>query len=110
DPDHDPHGGRLAGAVGADEAEDLPRLDGEAEPVERHRRAVALAEPVEFEHARGVLSKPGEPASSSRAAAAACVKLLGVRLIVDGMNVIGSRADGWWRDRDAAMARLVDLL
>jgi uncharacterized protein YaiI (UPF0178 family) len=33
-----------------------------------------------------------------------------VRWIVDGMNVIGSRPDGWWRDRDAAMARLVDLL
>lgn len=33
-----------------------------------------------------------------------------MRLIVDGMNVIGTRGDGWWRDRDAAMARLVDLL
>jgi len=33
-----------------------------------------------------------------------------MRWIVDGMNVIGSRPDGWWRDRDAAMARLVDLL
>ncbi len=31
----------------------------------------------------------------------------GVRWIVDGMNVIGTRPDGWWRDRDAAMARLV---
>ena len=33
-----------------------------------------------------------------------------MRWIVDGMNVIGSRPDGWWRDRDAAMGRLVDLL
>jgi predicted RNA-binding protein with PIN domain len=33
-----------------------------------------------------------------------------VRWIVDGMNVIGTRPDGWWRDRDAAMGRLVDLL
>jgi predicted RNA-binding protein with PIN domain len=33
-----------------------------------------------------------------------------VRLIVDGMNVIGTRPDGWWRDRDTAMARLVDRL
>ncbi|HUR86423.1 MAG TPA: NYN domain-containing protein [Solirubrobacteraceae bacterium] len=30
--------------------------------------------------------------------------------IVDGMNVIGSRPDGWWRDRHAAMVRLVDRL
>jgi predicted RNA-binding protein with PIN domain len=33
-----------------------------------------------------------------------------MRYIVDGMNVIGTRPDGWWRDRDAAMARLVDRL
>jgi uncharacterized protein YaiI (UPF0178 family) len=26
------------------------------------------------------------------------------------MNVIGTRPDAWWRDRDAAMARLVDSL
>ena len=30
--------------------------------------------------------------------------------LVDGMNVIGSRPDGWWRDRDRAMLGLVDLL
>lgn len=28
--------------------------------------------------------------------------------IVDASNVIGSRPDGWWRDRPAALARLVD--
>jgi predicted RNA-binding protein with PIN domain len=33
-----------------------------------------------------------------------------VRYIVDGMNVIGTRPDGWWQDRDAAMLRLVDEL
>jgi predicted RNA-binding protein with PIN domain len=32
------------------------------------------------------------------------------RLIVDGMNVIGSRPDGWWRDRPRAMRRLVEAL
>ena len=32
------------------------------------------------------------------------------RWLVDGMNVIGTRPDGWWRDRDAAMLRLVDLI
>jgi predicted RNA-binding protein with PIN domain len=29
-----------------------------------------------------------------------------VRLIVDGNNVMGSRPDGWWRDRAGAAARL----
>jgi predicted RNA-binding protein with PIN domain len=28
------------------------------------------------------------------------------RWLVDGMNVIGARPDGWWRDRPAAMRRL----
>jgi predicted RNA-binding protein with PIN domain len=32
------------------------------------------------------------------------------RWIVDAMNVIGSRPDGWWRDRHAAMERLVGRL
>lgn len=27
--------------------------------------------------------------------------------VVDAMNVIGSRPDGWWRDRAAAIERLV---
>lgn len=31
-------------------------------------------------------------------------------VLVDGMNVIGSRPDGWWRDRTGAMARLVAQL
>lgn len=30
--------------------------------------------------------------------------------LVDGLNVIGSRPDGWWRDRRAAMRRLVAAL
>lgn len=33
-----------------------------------------------------------------------------MRYLVDGMNVIGTRPDGWWKDRDGAMARLVDRL
>ncbi len=32
------------------------------------------------------------------------------RWIVDAMNVIGSRPDGWWKDRRSAMATLVDRL
>jgi predicted RNA-binding protein with PIN domain len=31
-------------------------------------------------------------------------------LLVDGMNVIGSRPDGWWRDRAGAMRDLVASL
>jgi predicted RNA-binding protein with PIN domain len=30
--------------------------------------------------------------------------------IVDGMNVVGSNPDGWWRDRRAAMRRLAEHL
>jgi len=33
-----------------------------------------------------------------------------VRWLVDGMNVIGTRPDAWWRDRHGAMVRLVDML
>jgi predicted RNA-binding protein with PIN domain len=32
------------------------------------------------------------------------------RYVVDGMNVIGARPDGWWRDRTAAMKRLAGAL
>jgi predicted RNA-binding protein with PIN domain len=32
------------------------------------------------------------------------------RLIVDAMNVIGSRPDGWWRDRNGAAVRLIESL
>lgn len=33
-----------------------------------------------------------------------------VLLVVDAANVIGSRPDGWWRDRGAAAYRLLDDL
>lgn len=32
------------------------------------------------------------------------------RWIVDASNVIGSRPDGWWRDREGATRRLLDDL
>ena len=32
------------------------------------------------------------------------------RLVVDAMNVIGTRPDGWWRDRDGAARRLIAAL
>jgi hypothetical protein len=31
-------------------------------------------------------------------------------LVVDGANVVGSRPDGWWRDRPGAARRLHDRL
>ena len=33
-----------------------------------------------------------------------------VELVVDAANVVGSRPDGWWRDRPGAAARLVAAL
>jgi predicted RNA-binding protein with PIN domain len=33
-----------------------------------------------------------------------------MRWVIDGMNVIGTRPDAWWRDRHAAMVKLVDML
>ena len=33
-----------------------------------------------------------------------------MRWLIDGMNVIGTRPDAWWKDRHAAMIRLVDML
>ncbi len=52
------------------------------------------------------LEVPG-PARLQRIAAVADLE---VEVVVDGMNVIGSVPDGWWRDRDGAVARLVDEL
>jgi predicted RNA-binding protein with PIN domain len=36
--------------------------------------------------------------------------LIVVRWLIDGMNVIGTRPDAWWKDRHGAMIRLVDML
>ncbi|MBY0286479.1 MAG: NYN domain-containing protein [Mycobacteriaceae bacterium] len=33
-----------------------------------------------------------------------------MRWIVDGMNVVGSRPDGWWRNRRSAMSTLIEHL
>jgi uncharacterized protein YaiI (UPF0178 family) len=33
-----------------------------------------------------------------------------MRWVIDGMNVIGSRPSGWWRDRPGAMRELVEEL
>jgi predicted RNA-binding protein with PIN domain len=34
----------------------------------------------------------------------------GIRWLVDGMNLIGSRPDRWWNDRDRAVRRLIGEL
>jgi len=34
----------------------------------------------------------------------------GTALVVDAANVVGSRPDGWWRDRAGAASRLVSAL
>ena len=47
------HGGRLAGAVGAEHAEDLAGCDLQVEPVERLGEAEALAQPLGFDHRFG---------------------------------------------------------
>jgi len=36
--------------------------------------------------------------------------LRGITFIVDGNNVVGARPDGWWRDRPAAVRRLLGRL
>jgi predicted RNA-binding protein with PIN domain len=36
--------------------------------------------------------------------------LVAVRWLIDGMNVIGTRPDAWWKDRHGAMVKLVDML
>jgi len=33
-----------------------------------------------------------------------------MRWLIDGMNVIGTRPDGWWKDRHGSMIKLVDML
>lgn len=33
-----------------------------------------------------------------------------MRWLVDGMNVIGTRPDAWWKDRHGAMVKLVGML
>ena len=33
-----------------------------------------------------------------------------VNVVVDVANVMGSRPDGWWRDREGAARRLIDSL
>ena len=80
-----------------------PRPATDAEPrAAKQRRLEAKRRQAE----RKRTASPRRRASSTEAAAYPEA----MRWLVDGMNVIGTRPDGWWRDRDAAMLRLVDLL
>src|SRR5579883_2668400 len=66
--------GRLAGAVGADEAEDLAWLQMEGQPVQRAEAAEALDEPLDLEqrrHLRGHRSPGGGAARRARSAGTA---------------------------------------
>ena len=67
-----------------------------------HRHAVGAALCV---HERGVSGhRPTLPASHDR------YRRRGVRWIVDGNNVMGAGADGWWNDPVAAAARLTQAI
>ncbi|HEY0719148.1 MAG TPA: hypothetical protein VGD68_16160 [Streptosporangiaceae bacterium] len=49
-------------------------------------------------------------AEGAGAGAADAASGAGITIIVDGANVVGSRPDGWWRDRAGAAVRLHDKL
>jgi uncharacterized protein YaiI (UPF0178 family) len=36
--------------------------------------------------------------------------MIAVHWFIDASNVVGSRPDGWWRDRDGATRRLIDTV
>jgi hypothetical protein len=59
----------------------------------------------------GEASRPAGDAAGGGARDAAGGRGRGpVTVIVDGANVVGSRPDGWWRDRAGAAVRLYDNL
>jgi predicted RNA-binding protein with PIN domain len=69
------------------------------------------------EHDRGTVLDSGEPHVVARLQThvlilpPGCLGTVGnVRWIVDAMNVIGMRPDGWWKDRPRARVLLVDQL
>jgi nicotinic acid mononucleotide adenylyltransferase/predicted RNA-binding protein with PIN domain len=74
--------------------------------VPRSGYAIAGAEvlPIDDDHADVSSTRAREGAHHLIAPAARR------RVIVDAMNVIGSTPDGWWKDRDGALRRLVGSL
>src|ERR1700734_4030373 len=71
------------------------------QPARRRRPCTAGSTPSAGRRRASVIANVRRPTTS-----------LGYRMrwLVDGMNVIGTRPDAWWKDRDAAMLRLVDAL
>ncbi len=64
----DPHRRRLAGAVGADEAVDVPLVERQVEPVERVELAVHLGQIIGLDHRGGPRVVSGSPAAGRRRA------------------------------------------
>lgn len=88
----DDHGGWAYTTVLADAAVPLPTV--------RNRESHAL-EWVALDEV------PGRPLHPGFAASWPHVRVRPVVLVVDAANVVGSRPDGWWRDRAGAAERLL---
>lgn len=56
------------------------------------------------------MSPPATDRSGTGPCGTGCFDRGDPRVVVDAMNVIGAVPDGWWRDRDAALTRLVAAL
>ena len=79
-----------------------PRARRAAARFRGRRRARCSTLPADLGHVSSSAARAGEPAPDRARGRR--------RLIVDGNNVIGSRPDGWWRDRPGAARRLVASL
>src|SRR5690242_20378972 len=82
-------------------------------PRHRHRAAGGRRHPGSGARARrrGARGERGSRRDAAGGHEGDHVPVTGTRRwIVDGMNVIGSRPDGWWRDRPAAMRALAERL
>lgn len=91
----DHHGGWAYDTVVADAAEQLP--------VTPNAESAELRWVPELEIADLILH-PGFAATWP------LLRAVAVTLVVDAANVVGSRPDGWWRDREGATRRLRDSL
>lgn len=85
----------------------LPRARTATLEHARHMPAPGSARGLADEIESFVAEDPPPRAKRGRAGGAAAPRS---RWLVDGMNLIGSRPDGWWRDREAAWKRLHEEL